>query len=552
MTFGEVLASRVGATYRLTRRALLCASGSAALVAASLASGSRTTRAQDLPMATPNALGPALPPELADYAADWPAPHGSLLAHRAAMASPIDSSTIDRLEVAWRFPIAAVGGYGAVTAIPLIVGDTIYLQDMESNVFALDRESGGVRWQHDYASVTAGPNGVAIGYGMIFGSLGIIPDVFALDAATGKEIWRVKLSANPAEFIFMQPIVYDNVVYIGTSPGAYVGGTRGILFALDAKTGVVLWQWDTTTDNLWGQARVNAGGGVWYPPSIDEQGNIYFGTGNPAPWPELATAPDEGTRPGPNLYTSSMVSLDTTTGAVRWYVQAKPHDQLDHDFQHTPVLATVTIDGQAVPLAIGAGKTGTVIAANAETGEELWRVSVGEHNEFGDGAELPEPSATPVSVLPGPLGGVLTPLAFAGETVYVPVVNLPVTYSDTAFDVDLTMATGAMVALNASNGSLRWQTEAPTFFAAGATVANDVVFGGGLDGILRGFDAASGLEVWHYQTGAGLNAPLAIAGDLLLVPAGGPFLPTADPPPASQNELIAFRLGAAGDATPVP
>jgi outer membrane protein assembly factor BamB len=92
----------------------------------------------------------------------------------------------------------------------------------------------------------------------------------------------------------------------------------------------------------------------------------------------------------------------------------------------------------------------------------------------------------------------------------------------------------------------------PTFFSAGATVANDVVFGGGLDGIVRGFDTATGHEVWQYQTGAGINASLAIAGDLLLVPAGGPFMPAADLPPTTQNELIAFRLGEAGAATPTP
>jgi glucose dehydrogenase len=279
---------------------------------------------------------------------------------------------------------------------------------MECNVVALDRASGRVRWRRDYHQTpTAGSNGVAIGYGRLFGSIGLQAEAFALDAQRGDEVWRVKLSANPAEFIFMQPIVYDNVVYIATSPAAYIGGTRGILFALDAESGAVLWQWDTTTDNLWGSARVNAGGGVWCRPSVDDAGNIYFGTGNPAPWPEFGTAPDEGTRPGPNLYTSSMVSLDTATGSLRWYVQAKPHDQFDHDFQLSPVLATIQVASQAVPVAIGAGKTGAVIAANAETGAQFWRASVGHHNAYGDGAPLPEPSATPVTILPGPFGGVL-------------------------------------------------------------------------------------------------------------------------------------------------
>ncbi len=509
-------------------------------------------------MATPNALGPALPPEVSNFAADWPLPQGSLNAHRAASKSSIDSSTIGQLQVTWRFPLTAVSGYGAVTANPLVVGNTIYLQDMESNVFALDRETGAVQWQHDYGAPTAGGNGVAVGYGMLFGALGLTAEAFALDAASGKEVWRVKLSHNPYEFIFMQPIVHDNVVYIGTSPGAYVGGTRGILFALDAKTGAVLWQWDTTTDNLWGQARVNAGSGLWYPPSVDERGNIYFGTGNPAPWPGTEQYLNGASRPGPNLYSSSMVSLDPTTGSLRWYVQAKPHDLLDHDFQLTPILATVTIDGAPRNLAIGAGKTGTLIAADADTGDVVWQASVGQHNAYGDGAPLP--LGTPVPALPGPYGGMQTPIAFSAGTIFAPVANAPTAVTATGvapnvFDIDTADASLAayseMVALDAADGSAKWSTRVDAIFVAGATVANDVVFGAGLDGLVRGFATATGEQIWSFQARAGINAPLAIAGDMLFVPAGGPLIPTVGPPPAPQNELIALRLGEAGAATPI-
>lgn len=532
----------------LSRRCLLQLCGAAAVAGLALPLRQPGSQAQaPLPMATPRALGPALPPELQEFAADWPAPQQSLAAHRAA-TSTISQATVANLAEAWRVPLTVSGGYGAVTAIPLIAGEVIYLQDMASNVLAIDRATGEIIWQHDYDSFSAGPNGVALGYGRVYGALGADPEVFALDAATGDELWRTRLSANPAEFIFMQPVVYDSVVYIATSPSAYIGGTRGILFALSADSGDVLWQWDTTTDNLWGQARVNAGGGIWYPPSVDEAGNIYFGTGNPAPWPEFVTAPDAGTRPGPNLYSSSMVSLDPRTGALRWYVQAKPHDQIDHDFQLTPVLATVDINGQAVPLAIGSGKVGLVIAANAETGEEIWRVPVGEHNALGDGAELPVPLATPVSVLPGPYGGVQSPLAYQDDVVFVPVVNLPFIFSDTTFVLDLPTAEGAMLALDARNGDVLWQTDLPTFVAGGATVANDLVFGAGLDGLVRAFATASGEEVWQWQAPVGINAPLVIAGDLLLVPAGGPFFPATDVPPG-QGALIALRLGGAA-ATP--
>ena len=148
-----------------------------------------------------------------------------------------------------------------------------------------------------------------------------------------------------------------------------------------------------------------------------------------------------------------------------------------------------------------------------------------------------------------------TPLAYADETVFVPVVNLPLTYSDTSGDLDLATASGEMVALSVLDGSQRWRTPVDTFFCAGATVANDVVFGAGLDGQVRGFHIATGEEIWRYQTGAGINAPLAIAGDLLLVAAGGPFFPPADAPaPPAQNELIALRLDAVAEqpATPAP
>src|SRR5262249_44285302 len=147
---------------------------------------------------------------------------------------------------------------------------------------------------------TEGPNGVAIGYGMLYGSLGNTSEAFAINAANGQVVWRVKLSNNDQTGIDMVPTVYNNVVYVSSVPGNagrfYRGGGKGILYALDAGTGTELWEFDTTTNNLWGNARINSGGGLWYPPSVDDQGNIYFGVGNAAPWPGVVV---DGT-PWPN------------------------------------------------------------------------------------------------------------------------------------------------------------------------------------------------------------------------------------------------------------
>jgi outer membrane protein assembly factor BamB len=158
-----------------------------------------------------------------------------------------------------------------------------------------------------------------------------------------------------------------------------------------------------------------------------------------------------------------------------------------------------------------------------------------------------------VSVLPGPFGGVQSPLAFQEGVLFVPLINLPLTYTDTSFTLDLQTTQGAMLALDARNGDVLWRADVPTFFAGGATVANDLVFGAGLDGLVRAFTIATGEEVWQWQAPVGINAPLVVAGDLLLVPAGGPFFPATDLPPG-QGALIALRLGgmtATPAATPV-
>ncbi len=543
----------------------------AALVAATLLGGAASAQEQEEVQvaASPVPLGPAVPPELTDFANDWPAPNGDLAATRDAKGSPIDAANVSDLEVAWTFDVEATGAFGGMTAPPLVLGDTVYLQDMQSNVFALDRATGEVKWEKRYDIGTVGPNGLAAGYGRIVGTIGDTAEVFALDADSGAEFWRVKLSNNLGEGIDMAPIVHNSFVYVSTVPGNnvafYRGGQKGIFFALDASSGHTVWQFDTTTDGLWGNARTNSGGGLWYPPSIDEAGNIYFGVGNAAPWPGNSEYPNASSRPGPNDYASSMVSLDPTTGSLRWYYNAKPHDLFDLDFQLTPVLVDTEIDGATTPLTIGGGKTGTVVAANRETGEIVWEVPVGIHQND----ELQEiPEGETVEVYPGILGGVETPMAYADGVLFVPVVNLPTSFTSTSFDpasLDLTRGTGELAALNVTDGSTKWQVDLPQAIFSGVAVANDVVFTATLDGVIRAVSAESGEELWTYQAGSGVNAPPTVAGDMLIVPAAGFLIPPAGAegdaaatPAASPaeeaptNQVIAFRLpgGESPAATP--
>jgi glucose dehydrogenase len=355
---------------RVSRRKLLTGAGAAvgAVGLASVVVRSQTDAAKPVKQpqagagpATPNALsGTPVPNEVTQYATDWPVAQGNLQSTRAANGSPINASNLNQLKTAWMTPITVTGGFGGMTSNPVVIDKTIYVQDMQSNVISLDLGTGKENWRTEYNVPSNGPNGVAVAYGYVYAATGDTSTAFALDQKTGQQVWAAKLSNNDFECIDMAPTVYNNTVYISTNPnnvtyGNYRGGARGILWALDAATGVTLWSFDTSTDNLWGNPRTNSGAGLWYPPSVDDKGNLYFGTGNPGPYPGNAQYPNGTSRPGANDYADSLVSLDLATGAVRWSLNAHPHDIFDHDFQQSPVLATVNLNQTPRLIAVGGG-----------------------------------------------------------------------------------------------------------------------------------------------------------------------------------------------------
>jgi outer membrane protein assembly factor BamB len=549
---------------RFDRRNFVALAAVGGVAAGAIGLAGSSAIAQDdirLPMgpATPVPLGDATPPEIADAAGNWPLAQGNYAATRAAEGSAIDSSTVSQLEVAWRYSLSSTkSNFGAITGNPLVVGDTVYFQTMERNVHAVDKATGEPRWTATYDLVGAGgPSGVGVAYGRVYATLSDPARVVALDAATGEQIWMNQISGNDGEDINFSPVVYDSTVYVGVAPGSgtlpYRGGARGGIYALDANSGDVMWRWDTTTDNLWGNARLNSGAGIWYPISLDAEGNIFFGVGNAGPWPGTVENPSASSREGENAYSSSMVSIDTSTGAVRWALLANPSDLFDHDFQNTPILTTATIDGAEQKLAIGSGKTGTVIAANADTGEEIWRTPVGFH--LND--EIKEITGDErFDVAPGVSGGVQVPAACANGIVVVQVNNSVFNFSKDGFGLaseKYDLSPGELVALETATGAIVWSVPFPTQILGAATIANDVVFTAGLDGVIRGLSLADGSLLWSGQANAGINAPLAIAGEYLIVGGGigiNPSSDTAAPAPDISLEVIAFKLSGT-PATPV-
>jgi glucose dehydrogenase len=462
------------------------------------------------------------------------------LANTRNADAAIDGSNVSELEVAWSLPLVGQGAYGSYASTPIVSKGVIYSQDLASNVQAISLESGEVQWEKSYEAASHGPNGLVVADGLVYGAT---PDsAFALDQKTGEEVWSTELVRNSHESIGMAPGYHDGSVFVSTVPvtpsETYHGGAVGILWALNGKTGKKEWKFDTVPENLWGNPEVNSGGGLWYPPSFDGKGSIYVGTGNPGPLPGTKEHPWGSSRPGSNLYADSMVKLDEKTGKIQWHYQQTPHNIYDWDFQDPPVLTSA--GGRQV--AIGAGKSGVVVALDARSGKPVWKRPVGIHNGHDDDplhAMNGEYSKlkTPMEVFPGTLGGVIAPMAADDSTLFVPVVNHSMTVLSPSEITESSAATGELVAIDIASGKIEWKKKLPAPAYGAPTVVNDLVFATSSEGIVYGLDAKSGGEVWQSSLPAGTNAGVMASGEFLLAPAG---LPLAE---GQIAELVAYRLG---------
>lgn len=500
------------------RRSVCALATAIATLALAAGCGSSGTGAGDAPAADPSVVAPA-------HA--WSAPDGDL-ANRRWVDGPIDAASVGRLRVAWTMPLPA--GYAAT---PVVAGRTLYIQDLQSNVHAIDASDGHELWRRAYEEVDIGPNGVNVVDGRVFGASQT--HAFALDANSGKELWSRQISLHPGDAIDMAPGYENGTVYVSTAVAG--PGAVGTLWALDAKTGAVRWRWAEVPADLWGHPEVNAGGGLWHPPAFDGRGNLYAGIGNPLPFPGTAEYPWGSSRPGPNRWNNSLVKLDARTGRFEWGRQVVPHDIYDWDLECPPIL--VRVGGRQLVLA--SGKMGVVYAFDAGDGRLVWQRPVGRHNGHDqDGLRTMRGQSIhlPAKIWPGNWGGVETQMASDGRTVYVPVVDLWIRYSSQVESKvqDAMAGAGELVALDVATGRVRWVHPLPHSPYGAATVANDVVFTTTYDGRVWGFDTRTGAVVWSSKLPTASFATVAVSGDMLIT-AGNVALNEGQQP-----QLVAYRL----------
>jgi len=240
----------------------------------------------------------------------WTLPGGNLQNTRD-VASAINSSNVPKLGVAWTVPlqIPITHTDGAYATTPVVVNGVVYVQDLESNVMAISLATGKILWTHAYNSPNGGPDGVNVASGVVYATTNHA--AFALSAATGRQLWIRTLIGNDHEGFDMIPGYDHGTVYVATVPvnptvGEYLGGGKGILWALNAATGTPEWSWDEVR-SLWGKPGTNSGGGQWYPPS----------RGHPVVI--------DGGKAG------ILIELNAQTGRLLWKLPVGVHNGHDHD-----------------------------------------------------------------------------------------------------------------------------------------------------------------------------------------------------------------------------
>ena len=457
----------------------------------------------------------------------WPYSNADLANTRDATGSTISSANVAELTQAWTFKLtgkaaAGVRPFGALTANPIVRSGVVYMQDLDSNVYALSLATGALRWEYqcDQPEKSGpGPNGVAVAGGTVFG---LTPTAaFALSATSGRMMWANRDLLRSGQGTFgIQPQVADGRVYLASQLGSAPGG--GVLLALNASSGAVLWRFNTVVGPEPGVQALGVGaGGAWETPLVGSDGSVTYGIGNPYQTAAAAIA-----HPAVDLYTDSDVNLDAETGKLRWYYQGVPDDFKDYDMQASPISARTG----GVPVVIGGGKMGYVYEMNAGTGRLVWKTPVGEHNGHdNDSLNALEHRSTlkaPFTIAPGPLGGVLTDLAVGGDSVYVATLDVPLTYATLDLKTGTqaaSTATGEVEALSLATGKVEWDRKVPQMPLGAVTVSGDLVFTTLYDGVLIAMNRRTGAVVYRRQLPTSTNSPIAIAGNTVIVPAGGPL-----------------------------
>jgi PQQ-dependent dehydrogenase (methanol/ethanol family) len=458
-------------------------------------------------------------------------------------------------------------------AQPIVYDGIAYVSTGANDVFALSIDTGDIRWHYvadlesNITSVCCGWNnkGVAISEDRVF--IGRLDGrLVALDRANGRVAWSIQAERWQDGFsITAAPLYVDGIVIVGFAGGDR--GTRSRLKAYDAKDGRLIWTFYTVPGpgepghETWPQdndAWKYGGAAIWQTPAIDrELGLVYFSTGNAGPDYNGAS------RAGDNLYAASILAIELATGKYRWHFQQVHHDIWDYDAVNPVVLMDVNVAGRRRKAIAEVGKTGWAYILDRQSGQPLIGIDerpVPQEARQKTAATQPFPrgdAVVPQLIEIAPEGHVLvndgrifTPFVGTTPTIVAPGIWGGASWPPSAYDpVQQRMfvcassvvngytgggdpkfvsptpgvaylgggttftrlpRTGIIAALDVTTNTLAWRYQWPEQCYSGTlATGGGLLFVGRNDGRLTALDSATGKQLWEFQTGAGMHAPVS-------------------------------------------
>jgi alcohol dehydrogenase (cytochrome c) len=484
------------------------------------------------------------PATAAQSSSDWPSYNRTLTSERFSPLTGINTGNAGKLKLVCNFDT------GETTAFQsgLVQIDGGLFATTEHDTFSLDPDNCKLNWRVHEAfpdSYLGAQRGVAIEDGRVFRGAAN-GHVYAYDEKSGARLWDTQIAEQTrGETVPASPIAWQGLVFIG-SAGGDNRGVKGRMYALDSKTGKIVWEFYLVPkkpgDPERGPQGVGAaplstwqneagieitGGGTWTSYSLDPKtGLLYVPGGNPGP--DFAA----NLRKGENLFAGSVVVLDAKTGAYKRHFSIVPHDFHDYDVSSPPVLFTSKNGTEVMALT---PKDGFVYAYDRKTSQRLYRLPVTTQ----ENTSVPM-SAAGVRFCPGTQGG-----AEWNGPAYDPQHDAVITgqvdwCSTVRFDTDDQIKAvpsaqpwtgssqdgfghpdpqsrwaGWLTSLDAVSGKQRWKFRAPNPIMGGVTpTAGGVVIFGDMGGNIYALNSDNGQKLWEQDIGG------AVAGGVITYDTG--------------------------------
>ena len=494
----------------------------------------------------------------------WLTYSGDYTGQRHSPLTMITPGNVQDLVPIWTFQTGTMTRGRGFETTPLVLDGVLYVTGSNNFAWALDARTGRPFWQYrrnlpdDLTYGSSAP--VNRGFGILGDRLFMVTldaHLLALDRKTGSVLWDIELADYRIGYAAtLAPLVINDKVIVGISGGEYP--TRGFIDAYDPTSGDRIWRFYTVPSpgefgsETWPddpEVMARGGGATWMTGSFDPELNlIYWGTGNPNPdyYGEK--------REGDNLFTNSILAIEADTGTLRWHYQFTPHDLHDWDSNHVPVLADLVLDGELRKVVMVANRNGFFYMLDRVTGELLvgkpftdttWAREIGSDGRpivLNDGSK---------GCLPDPWGGTnFMPPSFNPdlEMLFVTAREVCATFVPQEPEIvpgrpsfggvvwiDRDQGYGALRAIDVKTGERQWEFRYPSATMAGVmTTASGLVFAGDHEGNFMAFEASSGRNLWHYQTGNRIWGAAAMTHVLdgrqhVLIPSGTPLVAFALP-----------------------